>query len=201
MFVITADQYRSTQRGDLVEDALERAQHWLEPRQQALALSPERTVGDEIQAVFLDAFIASEFALWLYRTAEWSVGLGAGPADEPLGSSARASRGQAFLHARSAVEQAKRRGEPQRIVAHGQQKESARAATAVLQLLGGIALKRSSAGWEAIDHLASGLSRAQAATRIGVSQEALSQRLRTAMWEEERRALPVAAELLTQSDS
>ncbi|WP_258932994.1 SatD family protein [Nesterenkonia pannonica] len=70
----------------------------------------ERTVGDEVQILLTHAEPALDLALHLMRRADWAVGVGAGPVETPLGPSARQSSGQAFFHAREAVERARGRG-------------------------------------------------------------------------------------------
>ena len=77
---------------------------------------------------------------------------------------------------------------------------AAESAQAVLGLLAAVVQRRTPAGWEAVDLLTSGLSRAEAATELGISRQALSQRLLVGMWPQEERARRVAADLLSAAD-
>ncbi|MFC7406174.1 hypothetical protein [Georgenia alba] len=199
MFVVTADQHASRRRGDLVEDLLAGLEPWQREHRDAVVLPVERTVGDEVQVVLSEADAVVDLALRLCRTGEWAVGTGAGPVDEPLGSSARASSGVAFLHARAAVERARGRGEPAPVVVAGEDRSAAGDATAVLQLLAAVVRRRSAAGWEVAELLAGGTTQRTAAATLGISEQAVSQRVRSALLEEERRVRPVAAALLDRA--
>ncbi len=57
--------------------------------------------------------------------------------------------------------------------------------------------RRTAPGWEAVDALARvGGTQKDVARALGVSEQAVSQRLRTALWPEEAAARPVVARLL-----
>ncbi|MFH5823257.1 hypothetical protein [Georgenia sp. AZ-5] len=198
MFVLTADQNASTRHGDRVDDLLGALGAWsadhTDPAHIALPL--ERTVGDEVQTVLSTPEAAVQLALHLMRLQEWSVGIGAGPVNEPLGESSRASSGPAFVHARNAVERARGKGVPSPVVVAGEDTEAATRATALLQLLAAVVRRRSAAGWEVADLLEAGGTQKDAAARLGVTEQAVSQRVRAAMLEEERAVRPLAAELI-----
>lgn len=164
----------------------------------------ERTVGDEVQAVVDDAGLAVEIALRLVRIGGWSIGLGVGPVDEPIPASARAGSGAAFVRARIAVDRAKTRTRPVPLAVVGASAAKAADAEAVLTLLGALGMRRRPAGWAVVDALtALGPEATQEAiaTRLGITQQAVSQRLRAAMWAEEVAARPVAARLLREGES
>jgi len=72
-----------------------------------LALRFSRTVGDELQAAAHEAGWIVDLILDVARSEEWWLGIGYGPYEEPLGRTARESRGPAFYRAREAVEAAK----------------------------------------------------------------------------------------------
>lgn len=201
MLVLTADQRHSRRGADLVDDALElltadeRAGRW-ERR-------PERTAGDEVQGVLADPADAVELVLALVRDGRWSVGLGVGEVRRPLPRSARAGAGPAYEAARTAVTSAK--GSPTRlsVVAATTDPRRARAvedAEAVLGLLAAVVQRRTPAGWEAVDLVAAGLTRTEAADRLGITPQALSQRLLAGSWPQEERARRAAAHLLSQAD-
>lgn len=201
MFVLTVDQQASRRVGDRV-DALLRDLAPLSGRD-GVVRAFERTVGDEVQAVLDAAELAVEVALQLLRTKAWSVGIGVGEVDEPLPESVRAGSGTAFVLARAAVERAKSRTRPVPLAVEGRAGDLARDAESVLTLLGALVTRRSPAGWAVIDAfgaLGPEATQEAVAKHLGVSQQAVSQRLRTAMWAEEVAARPVAARLLTEGD-
>ena len=57
--------------------------------------------------------------------------------------------------------------------------------------------RRSVEGWQAIDLVETGLSQAEAALRLGVSNAAISQRLKAASWRAEQAARPTLVKLLS----
>lgn len=196
MYVVTADQHRSTESGERVDELLAELTPWSARWKAQVVLPLERTVGDEVQILLSSAEAAVDLALRLCRTEQWAVGIGAGTVEHPLGASARASSGSAFIQARYAVERARSRTEPVPLVIQGDQTEAAVAATAVLQLLGGVVRRRADTGWEVSDLTEQGLTRAQIASQLNITVSAVSQRARSAMLEEERRSRPVAAALI-----
>jgi hypothetical protein len=203
MFVLTVDQDASTRRGDLVPKLLEHITP-VTARLPGVLRPFERTVGDEVQAVVEDADDVVTTVLDLLRLEGWSVGVGAGPVDLPLPTSSRAASGPAFVRARAAVERAKGRGSavPLAVDAgEGPGAPSAAEAEAVLRLLGGVISRRTDAGWEVVDLLGEpGVRQKDVAARLGISEQAVSQRLRTALWSEELAVRPVAARLLAEGD-
>ena len=188
MFVVTADQRGSRTEGDRVPDVLARLRG-------ATVLRPfERTVGDEVQAVVGHADTVVDVALALVRDGHWSVGVGAGAVREPLPASTREGAGPAFELARDAVERAK--SAPTRVAVSGADAAAAAEAEAVLRLLADLVDRRTAPGWEVVDLLVGGATQAQAAERLGVTRQAVSQRARAAAWQHEHDVRPVAARLL-----
>jgi len=196
MFVLTADQRASTRTGDRVEPLLASLRGWEVEWADHIALPLERTVGDEVQTVLTTPLAAVDLALTLARAQEWSVGIGAGPVEHPLGSSARASSGEAFVLARGAVERARSKQEPVPLVVAGVREDAAEAATAVMQLLASVVRRRSQAGWEVADLLTGAVTQKDVAATLGISEQAVSQRVASAMIDEERRARAVAVTLV-----
>lgn len=196
MIVVTADQRRSRSGPDLVDDVLavlagpSLGHRWVR--------GCERTAGDEVQGITDDAGLVVEVALLLVREDQWSVGIGVGPVRQPLPASARAGAGPAYEHARAAVERAK--SSPDRVCVSGPDGPAARSAQAVLGLLAAVVQRRTPAGWEAVDLITSGLTRAEAAHELGISRQAISQRLLVGTWPQEERARRVAADLLSAAD-
>jgi hypothetical protein len=130
----------------------------------------------------------------LLRDGGWSVGLGAGPVQTPLPGSTRAGAGPAFIAARSAVEAAKRR--PVRVAVRGAAADRAADAQAVLTALAALVERRSDQAWEAIELVEAGRTQAQAAAELGITRQAVGQRLAAGLWEVERDLRPTAAWLL-----
>lgn len=199
MFVVTMDQQGSRRVGDRVEGLLGELAD-LEGAD-GVVRAFERTVGDEVQAVLDDPTAVVDIVLRMLRRTGWSVGIGAGPVDEPLPVSARAGSGEAFVLARTAVERAKSRSRPVPIAVDGLVEQPAADAEAVLTLLGAVLARRTAHGWAVIDAIedAAGVTQADVATRLGVTQQAVSQRLRTALWSEEAAVRPLAARLLDEA--
>ncbi|MFD6178794.1 MULTISPECIES: hypothetical protein [unclassified Isoptericola] len=207
MIVVTADQRGSTGAGDRVPEVLELVASRV-ARRPGVVLPFDRTVGDEIQGL-LEAdddgsALAVDVVLDLVRDGGWSVGVGLGAVGRPLPAASRAASGPAFVRAREAVERAKRRGRgsvPLAVVGDDAEPHAtiARDAQALLHLLGAVVARRSAAGWEAVDTLLAqrgpAPQRASAAA-LGVSEQAVSQRLRAALWAEDEAARPLAARLL-----
>ncbi len=197
MVVVTIDQRGSRSGPDLVDALLTQLN---DPGTAGTrVLDFERTAGDEVQGVLGDPAAAVDLALVLAATGSWSVGLGTGAVQSPLPRSTRAARGPAFEHARHAVERAKSGAEP--VAVRGPDDEAADEGDALLQLLAAVVRRRSPAGREVCDLLARGLTQRQAAERLGVSKQAVSQRAQAALWTQEARVRPVAARLLRASSA
>lgn len=193
-FVLTVDQMGSRRDTDRVGAALER----LNALRPLPTLPFERTAGDEFQGVLADAGQTVEVALSLVRDGHWSIGIGLGAIETPLPTSTRAGRGEAFVRARDSVERAKRSSGNLAVTAA----EPIRAedAEAVLTLLAVVLARRSAAGWEAVDLARAGATLSEAADTLGVSRQAVSQRLAAASWDAEESARPVAARLLERAE-
>lgn len=190
-FVLTVDQKGSRRSADRVPGALS-----------ALARVPavlrfERTAGDEFQGVLADPVVVVGVVLDLVRTGGWSIGVGAGPVSTPLPGSTRAATGPAFVSARAAVEAAKRR--PSRIAVRGAVSTPAGDAQAVLTALAVLVDRRSQQAWEAIELVEAGRTQAEAAAELGVTRQAVGQRLAAGLWDVERDLRPTAARLLAQA--
>jgi hypothetical protein len=193
MFVLTVDQRHSRRGGDRVDELLD----WLGD-QQGVLRGFERTAGDEVQGVMNDAAAVVDLALALVRRGEWSIGIGAGPVDEPLPASTRAGSGPAFVLARKAVERAK--SSPQLLAVEAPDADRAGAAQAALDLLASVVQRRSEPGWQAVDLISRGSTQTEVAEALGVTKQAVSQRLRAATWAPEVAGRDLAAQLLVAAD-
>ncbi|QNG35283.1 hypothetical protein F1C76_00450 [Geodermatophilaceae bacterium NBWT11] len=191
-FVLTVDQRSSRTGPDRVPDVLD-----------SLAGTPavlgfERTAGDEFQGVLDDAAVVVAVLARLVRDGNWSVGIGAGPVQTPLPDSTRAATGTAFLCARRAIDAAKQR--PARVAVRGQDTEAAADAQAVATALTVLVQRRSPQAWEAIDLVAAGHTQAETALRLGVSRQAVGQRLAAGLWDAEQDLHPTLARLLARAE-
>jgi len=186
--VLTVDQRGSRRNPDRVPSALTTLTGV------ATVLPFERTAGDEFQGVLDDPAAVVEVVRRLVREGGWSVGVGAGPVHTPLPRSTRAGSGPAFIAARAAVEAAKRR--PVRVAVRGAAGEAAADAQAVLTALAALVERRSDQAWEAIERVEAGGTQSQAATQLGITRQAVGQRLAAGLWEVERDLRPTAARLL-----
>ena len=191
-YVLTVDQKRSRRGGDRVADVLPRLNAAV-----ATVLPFERTAGDEFQGVLEDPEEVVDVVLDLVRVGGWSIGIGAGPVQTPLPESTRAGAGPAFLSARRAVEAAKQR--PSRLAVRGVTPGDAGDAQAVLSALAVVVDRRSDQAWEAIGLVTDGRTQAEAATELGISRQAVGQRLAAGLWDLERDLRPTAARCLTRA--
>lgn len=188
MFVLTIDQQRSRSSRDAVPALLDSLNADYAKR---LVLPFERTAGDEVQCLVDDAALVVDLAVGLLRAGQWSIGIGVGEAEQPLPDSVRAARGTAFIHARTAVDRAK--NAPAGIAVEGEQATHAESA---LWLLGSLLRRRTTAGWEAVDAMAADATQANAATRLGITPQAMNYRLHVAGWRAEQRGRELAVHLL-----
>jgi hypothetical protein len=194
VFVLTVDQRHSRRDRDRVEELL----GWL-ATQPGVLRGFERTAGDEVQGVMDDAAAVVDMVLGLVRRGDWSVGIGAGPVREPLPASTRAGSGPAFELARKAVDVAK--SSPQRLAVRAPHRAQAVAAQAALDLLANVVQRRTDPGWEAVDLISAGTTQTEVAEKLGITKQAVSQRLRAATWAPEVAGRDLAAQLLTAADS
>jgi hypothetical protein len=192
-YVVTVDQKASRRTLDRVADMLR------ELNDAVPSLLPfERTAGDEFQGVLADPDEVVDVVLRLVRAGGWSIGVGAGPVQTPLPASTRAGAGPAFLSARRAVDAAKQR--PSRLAVRGAVPPDAGDAQAVLSALAVLVDRRSEQAWEAISLVGGGRTQAEAASTLGISRQAVGQRLAAGLWDLERELRPTAARLLTRAE-
>jgi hypothetical protein len=191
-YVLTIDQRASRRGPDRVAAMLERLNGAV-----PAVLAFERTAGDEFQGVLADPATVVETVLQLVRVGGWSIGVGAGPVETPLPRSTRAATGPAFLSARRAVDAAKQR--PTRLAVRGAVPADAADAQAVLTALAVVVQRRSPQAWEAIELLGADRTQAQVALDLGISRQAVGQRLAAGLWDLERDLRPTAAHVLARA--
>jgi hypothetical protein len=185
VFVVTIDQKRS-RRGQAGAEAF--AKRLNQALAGGLALAFEVTVGDELQGVLDSPRALVEAARLGVTDGRWWMGVGLG--DVQLAASARRSSGPGFVHAREAVERAKRL--PWALAVTGSSEE-ARALERAFALWLTILQDRSEKGWETVALRRSGKQEREIAQELGITQQAVNQRLRAAHYlaEEEGEALLV----------
>jgi len=192
MFVLTVDQRGSRRDIDRVSDILTELH---DPR----LLRPfDRTAGDEVQAVAESPAVVVDLVLELLRRERWSIGIGIGPVETPLPKQTRAGRGPAFEFARRAVERAK--SSIGQIAVDGVEAAAAEDADAALTLLAVVVLRRSPQGHDAVALARTGATQAQIADELGISKQAVSQRLAAAAWRAEIAGCALAQRLLERAD-
>ncbi|MGY1774016.1 hypothetical protein [Blastococcus sp. SYSU D00813] len=150
---------------------------------------------DEDAVVLADPAATVEAVLRLVRHGRRPVGVGAGPLTRGPGP----LRGPAALAAASALAAAARR--PARLAVRGAQPAEALDAQAVLTALATLVTRRSTAAWAAVDLLAAGRTQASAAAALGVSRQAVGQRLAAGGWDLECDLRPTAARLLARAEA
>lgn len=212
MFVLTVDQQRSTTRGDGVPDLVAHLDVLLR-RLPGVRLPLERTVGDEVQMALTDPRSTLQIVLEVLRVGGWWIGLGIGAVNLPLPEHSREASGPAFIRARAAVERAKSKtaSVPLAVVGADAAGERIADVEALLRLLGAIVERRTPQGWEVVELLrpatepqSSGaplVTQREIARILGVSEQAVSQRVRTTLWAEEVAAWPLATRLLQEADT
>ncbi len=191
-YVLTVDQQQSRRGPDRVADVVPRLNQTV-----PTLLAFERTAGDEFQGVLAEADSVVDTVLDLVRLGGWSIGVGAGPVQTPLPTSTRAGAGPAFLSARRAVDAAKQR--LARLAVRGAVAADAADAQAVLTALAVIVARRSDQAWEAITLVGDGRTQAEAAATLGITRQAVGQRLAAGLWDLERELRPTASRLLARA--
>ncbi|WP_422391618.1 MarR family transcriptional regulator [Arthrobacter sp. N1] len=194
MFVLTIDQIGSRSSTDRIPGLLALL------RPVPTVLPWERSVGDEAQGVLAGSSDVVQAVLLCLRAGGWYIGIGVGEIDTPLPASPREGRGSAFVHARAAVDRAKKTGERAPLAVEGP--DGAAEAEGVLALLGRHVLARSEAEWRILDLLEPGVRGTQTAVArtLGITPQAVSKAAARAAWHEEQAVRPAAARLLTWVD-
>lgn len=198
MYAVTVDQVGSRSHDDRVEQAIDVVRTASEGH---VVLPPERTAGDEFQFLLDDAETLLDVVFALARTDGWSIGIGIGDVEEPVPSSTRAARGDAFVQARAAVDRAKDVPEHLALeVAPGRRLGTADVEPLVAQTVRA-RRRRSREGWELADLLRAGHSRTEAAEVLGVTPQAVAKRWLAADLRSDDAVHAALARLLTEADT
>lgn len=174
MFVLVSDQINSRKDKDRVENAI------YSLKEINCIRGFERTSGDEFQGLLEDPHAVADAVQILMRDGHWRIGLGIGGVNEPLNRSVRECGGPAFWSARDAVNECRRLAPPQ-VAVRGPGQWCSHAETA-LRLATNLDISRSELGRAAVDIMRKEMNQAKAAAAMGISPQALSQRLRSAKW-------------------
>lgn len=199
MYVITADQVGSRSDIDRSDAMRRELQAGYGER---LSLPVDQTAGDEVQAITADPETALDLVLALHRAGRWSIGVGVGDVREPLPDAVRKAAGPAFVAAREAVDAAKRTDARFALRAaedRGGLLDPSHV-EALVRLLLLLRERRTPQGWEAVDLVRDGRSQKDAARILGISDAAVSQRLRAAQWNADGDAAPALVRLLGDLD-
>jgi len=137
----------------------------------------------------------------LTRTGSWSVGCGIGSVRTPLPDQTRAATGDAFILARDAVDAAKRRPTRVSIRIADDRRLADGDVEPLLDLLLLLRSRRSDEGWQLHEVLAEGVTQTEAARRLDISPQAVSQRAQTAQLRVDDLARPALARLLADADT
>ncbi|WP_294181611.1 DNA-binding protein [uncultured Schumannella sp.] len=197
MIVLTADQVDSRHQPDLAESALLRLGDLVGDR---LARPAERTAGDEIQLATTDADAALTALLTLSQREEWSIGVGIGTVRTPLAETTRAMSGSAFVHARDAVEAAKKRPTRFALRADADVAPAADELEPLLDLLLLLRARRTPEGWELAELLDTGMTQRAAAEQLGITPQAASLRGQSAHLRVDEAARAALTAMLARAD-
>ncbi|MSS44755.1 hypothetical protein FYJ43_01500 [Cutibacterium sp. WCA-380-WT-3A] len=144
------------------------------------ALPPERTSGDEIQALTTDP-ASLIHAMWTVGSGQWRIGVSRGNVNTPLPDSTRAARGPAYILAREAIEECRRRRAAIHVCPNNTNKM--RRFSQVSQVVVDLARGMRPAARDVAMSYDLSMSSDETARSLGISTSAVSQRLTRARWE------------------
>jgi hypothetical protein len=191
---VTLDQQASRHAADLVAVT---ARDLNDDLRDGLRLPFVRTAGDEMQALIGTGHALVAIARRCLEDGGWWIGVGIGPVEEPLGATARDSRGPAFWAAREAVNLAQKRsgGPPGPVAVVGEPPRLAESIEAALSAVAYIVSRRTDRQREAVAAARRDASVRTVAGELDVTASAASQLLRLAGFEEQRRLERLVANL------
>lgn len=209
-WVLTVDQRRSRMSEDLVPQLLgvladlpvlgldDDGQVMTSSRPPRWDLAAERTAGDEVQALTSDpaTLVAAVWAVC--GQGLWWCGVGLGAVRTPLPASTREAAGPAYVAARQGVDAAKRSLDGATALA-AQPDPASRRMVRMLDALAHLAGSPTAAEIEVCDLYDRGMSRPQAAERLGISAPAVSKRLTARRWEFLRQTRALAVDLAAEA--
>ena len=143
-------------------------------------LPPERTSGYEVQALTTDP-ASLIHAVWTSGSGPWRIGVSHGEVDTPLPDSTRAARGPAYISAREAIDECRRRRAAIHVFADGT--DGMRRFSQVAQVVVDLARRLRPAARDVAKFYDLSMSSDETARALGISTSAVSQRLTRARWE------------------
>lgn len=177
---------RSTRRAELV-------------RRSARALSTLRGVGEvkvlgveDICAPISSADAVCDLVMALLSDGEWAIAIGVLPGSSSIDSAMPVATAALRRHSRAGTVYAAVEDAPE---------STRRDIEAVFALLGQVLHKRTMEGREATSLVRRGLNQNEAAKELGISKQAVSQRLHAAGWHAETAGWELAVNLLRRADT
>jgi hypothetical protein len=150
----------------------------------------EQVCEHRVEGLLEDPEEVVDLVLDLVRAGGWVVGIGVGRVTVPRAREGEPVTGLAL----EALGAARRR--PQRLAVRAADGRLAAETEGVLALLAAVVERRTDAAWAAVDLVARGSTTTDAAAALGVSRQAVGQRLAATLWPQEQQARPAAARLL-----
>lgn len=167
----------------------------------AAALSTLNGVGEfellgveDICAIVDTPTAVCDLAMALLADGDWAIGIGVIPGDSAEESQVKKTAG-------SALKGASRAGQVYAKVGVRGRASQASDIAATFALLGFVLHKRTVEGREATSLVRSGLNQNEAAEELGISKQAMSQRLQAAGWSAEMQGWQLAVNLLDRADT
>jgi hypothetical protein len=155
----------------------------------------EVTVGDEVQGVLAEPTALVALLRKVERERAWWVGIGLGYANE-LGLTPRVSTGPIFIDARIAVDRAKKL--PWGVATESRVWRRAADLERAIALWVTLLQMRSPRGWETVDLRQRGFTELEIAETLGVTQQAVNQRLRAAFFTQDEEGAVLINHLLSE---
>lgn len=147
---------------------------------------------EEVAAVPRDAVATTTLALALLAAGDWAIGIGVSPAGDEEAAAAAASGVLGTGGRAGTIRTRIRTGDP---AGH----ELAEDITAAFTLLHHVISRRSPEGREATNLVRAGWTQVEAAAELGVSKQAINQRLQAAGWHAEEAGWSLAVHLLQRA--
>lgn len=155
---------------------------------------------EEIRAHIASPATACDVVMALLAAGDWAVGIGVVPGETPPDPEDEAQVDLAKRTATEALRPTTRAGTVKvRII--GAKRDDVRGfnISAAFTLMSQVLSKRSSEGREATSLVRSGFNQNEAAAELGISKQAMSQRLQAAGWQAEQAGWQLAVNLLDQA--
>ncbi len=198
MFAIIAEQINSRREKGAVHQVISEISAIAQDGGTQLTLPPQRTSGDEFQCLLNEPDSLYRLIRLLVEDGRWHIGIGVGDVETPLPTDVRGARGSALVNARQAINDSK--STYPSVVLVGKNQPEALDANVILRLTCSLLDQRTRRGWEAIHATEQSLegdgSMSEASDSLGITKQALSQRLQAANWKLETESRPTVLRTL-----